>query len=219
MLNGYRIVSEMEKVLKSGYYKSLLGYNNVEWFVDEVIKLENKMAFYFKRTNNDVNMTEKNEEVCRSNNICRFRGKIIESDKVRDHCHLTGKFRGPAHGKCNINVTQKQNNFIAIVFHFLSNYDCHMFIKKLVDKENDMVEFDIIPETNEEYINVTFGCIRFIDSYRYLSNSLDPLVETIVDKSKKTLKNLKRNFDHVEISGIFTEIGEEDRAIEDLKRE
>ena len=63
MLNGYRIVSEMEKVLKSGYYKSLLCYNNVEWFVDEVIKLENKMAFYFKRTNNDVNMTEKNEEV------------------------------------------------------------------------------------------------------------------------------------------------------------
>ena len=49
----------MEKVLKSDYYKSLLGYKNVEWFVDKVIKLENKMAFHFKRTNNDVNMTEK----------------------------------------------------------------------------------------------------------------------------------------------------------------
>ena len=46
--NGYHIISELEDVLKSGYYKSPLGYDNVDWFVDEVIKLENKMAFYFK---------------------------------------------------------------------------------------------------------------------------------------------------------------------------
>ena len=51
MLNGYRIESELEDVLKSGYHKSPLGYNNVDWFVDDVIKLENKMAFYSKITN------------------------------------------------------------------------------------------------------------------------------------------------------------------------
>ena len=50
VLNGYEIVSELEDVLQSGYYKSPLGYDNVDWFVDEVIKLENKMAFYFKKT-------------------------------------------------------------------------------------------------------------------------------------------------------------------------
>ena len=58
ILNGYRIVSELEEVLKSGCYKSPLGYENVDWFVDEIIKLENKMAFYFKNTNKGVNMTE-----------------------------------------------------------------------------------------------------------------------------------------------------------------
>ena len=47
VLNGYRIESELEDVLQSGYQKSLLGYDNVDWFVNEVIKLENKMAFYF----------------------------------------------------------------------------------------------------------------------------------------------------------------------------
>ena len=46
VLNGYHIVSELEDVLKSEYYKSPLGYNNVDWFVDEVIKLENNMAFF-----------------------------------------------------------------------------------------------------------------------------------------------------------------------------
>ena len=47
VLNGYRIESELEDVLQSGYHQSRLGYDNVDWFVDEVIKLENKMASYF----------------------------------------------------------------------------------------------------------------------------------------------------------------------------
>ena len=50
VLNGYHIVSELEDVLKSDYYKSPLGYDNVDWFVKKVIKLEIKMAFNFKNT-------------------------------------------------------------------------------------------------------------------------------------------------------------------------
>ena len=45
-----------------------------------------------------------------------------------------------------------------------------MFFIKLVDKKNDKVKSDIIPKTNEEYISVTYGCIRFIDSYRKKTN-------------------------------------------------
>ena len=45
LLNDYQIISELDDVLKIGYYRSPLGYNDVDWFVDEVIKLENKMAF------------------------------------------------------------------------------------------------------------------------------------------------------------------------------
>ena len=62
ILNGYRIESELEDVLKSGYHKSPLGYENVDWFVDEIIKLENKMAFYFKNTKKDIIMTEEDQE-------------------------------------------------------------------------------------------------------------------------------------------------------------
>ena len=42
---GYEIRSEFEDVLKSGSCKSPLRYDNVDWFVDEVIKLENKFLF------------------------------------------------------------------------------------------------------------------------------------------------------------------------------
>ena len=64
------------------------------------------------------------------------------------------------------------------------------FFKKLVDKKNDKVKYDIIPKTNEEYISVTYDCIRFIDSYRFLPSSLDSLLKTLVDNSHNTLKNL-----------------------------
>ena len=56
-----------------------------------------------------------------------FVKKVIISNKVRDHCHLKGKYRGPAHQKCNINVTQKQSKFIPFVFDNFSIYDCHLF--------------------------------------------------------------------------------------------
>ena len=59
VINGYYIISQLEDVLKSGYYESPLGYNKVDWFVNEVIKLENQMAFYFKNTKKDIIMSEK----------------------------------------------------------------------------------------------------------------------------------------------------------------
>ena len=62
VFNGYYIKSEFEDVLKSGYYESPLGYNNVDWFAKEILKLENKMTFYFKETKKDIIMTEEDEE-------------------------------------------------------------------------------------------------------------------------------------------------------------
>ena len=46
--------------------------------------------------------------------------KNIESDKDRDHCHLTGIYKGPSRSKCNINVTQDQSNFIPFIYHSFS---------------------------------------------------------------------------------------------------
>ena len=178
----------MEDVLESGYYESPLGYDNVDWFVKQVIKLENKMAFFFKNTKKDIIMTKDDEEDYRNNNIFRFCEKEKLSDKVRDHCHLKGEYRGPAHKVCNINVRQKDSNFIPSAFHNFSNYDCHMFFKRLVDLKIDKVKFKIIPKINEEYIIVKNGCIRFIDSYRFLSESLDKLVKNLDVEDFKILK-------------------------------
>ena len=146
------------------------------------------MAFYFKNTKKDIIMTQEDEEDYKNNNICRFCEKEILSDKVRDHCHLTGRYRGPSHNSCNINVKQKDSNFIPFAFHNFSYYDCHMFFKRLVDLKKEKVKFEIIPKTNEEYISVRYGCIKFIDSYRFLSESLDKLVKNLDEDDFKILR-------------------------------
>ena len=78
-----------------------------------------------------------------------FVRKKNESDKVRDHCHLTGQYRGPAHNNGKIDVTQKQSTFIPSVFHNFSKYGCRLFFKKPVDIKNVKVNFDIRTKTNE----------------------------------------------------------------------
>ena len=72
-------------------------------------------------------MTEEDKEGYKNNKVCLFHENKIECDKVRDHCHLSGRCRGPANNKCNINVTQKQSNFIPFPVRNFIYYDCHMF--------------------------------------------------------------------------------------------
>ena len=62
----------MDDIFKSGYYESRLGYNTIDWFVDEVRKTENKIAFCFKNTMKDIIMTEEDGEHHRKNKICPF---------------------------------------------------------------------------------------------------------------------------------------------------
>ena len=133
-------------------------------------------------------MTHEDDEVYRNNNFCGLCEKNLISVNFRGHCHLTSKNRGPAHIICNSNVTEKHKNFIPFVFHKLFKFVCHLFFPRLVDEKNDKVKFDFIPKTNKNYISVTYGCKRVIDSDRFLSSGLDSLVKTLVDNFYKTLK-------------------------------
>ena len=93
------------------------------------------------------------------------------------------------------------------LFQNFSNYHCHIFFKDLVDRKNDKVKPKIATKTDEDYISVRYGCIRFIDSYRFLSSSLDSLVKTLVDNSHKTLKELEEELvDTDEVLNIVNEI-------------
>ena len=164
-------------------------------------------------------MSAEDEEHYRNNYKCRFCWKEVIPHEVWDHCHFTGKYRVPAHNSCNKNVTEKQSNFLLFLIHNFSNFDCHLFFKKLPDKNIDKVNIDITPRTNEENISVTYGFIRFSDSYKFLSSSWDSQVKTSDDNSHKTRKTLKKEIVDVdEILNIVNEIEtiiKEDRYIKD----
>ena len=101
-------------------------------------------------------------------------------DKVRDHDPLTGKYQGAAHSKCKINVKQKQSSFVPIFFHNFSGYDCHIILEELLTQAYIMgYEPKIIPKSMENYVSGQIGCLRFLDSYHFLSTNLDKLVKSI----------------------------------------
>ena len=104
-------------------------------------------------------------------------------------------------------LTQDKSNIIPLIFHNFSDYDSHLVFKKLVDKKTNKVKFENVPKTNGEYTSIKHGCIRFIDSYRILSSSLDSLVKTLVDNSHKTLKDFEEEIvDNDEMLKIVIEI-------------
>ena len=78
-----------------------------------------------KHFNKNLIMNEE-EYLFQQSNSCWICEKLIDNDdkKVRDHCHITGKFRGAAHWSCNINfqLTKK----IPVIFHNLKGYDNHL---------------------------------------------------------------------------------------------
>ena len=76
-------------------------------------------------------MNEKKEEQFQSSKICWICEKLIDDDdeKVRDHCHVTGKFRGAAHCICNVNLQLTKK--VPVIFHNLRSYDSHLIFNEL----------------------------------------------------------------------------------------
>ena len=114
--------------------------------------------------------------------------------KNRDHCHYTGHYRGPAHRNCNL--MYRISSYILVVFHNLSGYDAHLFIKELGKNSRDTME--VIAKNKEDYISFSVDVavdkyvdkegnekkkleeLRFIDSFKFMSSSLDSLTRNLV---------------------------------------
>ena len=82
--------------------------------------------------------------------LCHISNEELDEDRVRDHCYLCGKFKGAAHEICNLKY--KFQKFFPVVFHNLSGYDNHLFIKTLRSSERDI---SCIPNNEEIYISFT----------------------------------------------------------------
>ena len=130
-------------------------------------------------------MTEKEEHLFQQTNNCWVCKKLIDNDdeKVRDHCHITGKFRGASHCDCNINfqLTKK----IIATFHNLRGYESHLIFSER-DKFN--LKTNVIPNGLEKYMSFFLNNnLVFIGSVQFMNFSLDKLVKNLSDEDFKYL--------------------------------
>ena len=152
--------------------------------------------------------------------ICWICQKRFEKDKkVRDHDHFTGKFRGAAHNQCNLQF--KKPKFTPVIFHNLSGYDAHLFVKNLGVSEGNI---KCIPNNEEKYISFSKEIvvdaydkdgktieikheIRFLDSFKFMASSLGGLVDNLkksgLDKFVYLEKEFKEKFELLTQKGIY----------------
>ena len=123
--------------------------------------------------------------------IC-FKPFKEDNRKVRDHCHHSGIYRGAADSRCNLQY--KIPSYSPVVFHNLAGYDAHMFIKELAKHGSKM---GVIAKNTKDYISFSANVevdkyidkngkekpkeitLRFIDSVKFMSSSLDSLVNNL----------------------------------------
>ena len=138
---------------------------------------------------------------------CWICGEYLANDRVRDHCHFTGRYRGPAHNSCNLKYRKPKS--ISVFFHNLSGYDSHLFIKKIGCSINKKENLKCIPYNEEKYLSFTKTIITgqyknkkgedkdktfdivFKDSLKFMSSSLGALVNNL---PKDAFKNLLKYF-------------------------
>ena len=82
--------------------------------------------------------------------ICLKEFNDPSNRKVRDHCHYIGLYRGAAHNNCELKY--RIPDYIPIVFHNLSGYDAHLFIKELGRRFNKN-DIGVIAENKDKYIS------------------------------------------------------------------
>ena len=96
-------------------------------------------------------------------------------DSVKDHDHMTGKYRGAAHNECNFKLKLNPKKMqIPVIFHNLKGYDGHLLMQAMARVQG---EIKCIPANTEKYISFSLGNLRFIDSVNFLLSSLDKLVK------------------------------------------
>ena len=172
----------------------------IKWLEDDVKAIANIKP-------KQMILTKEDEKQFNKASDCWICGEYLGNDRVRDHCHYTGRYRGPAHNSCNLKYRKPKS--ISVFFHNLSGYDSHLFIKKIGCSINEKENLKCIPNNEEKYITFTKTIITgqytnkkgevkdksfdivFKDSLKFMSSSLGALVNNL---SKDAFKILLKYF-------------------------
>lgn len=133
-------------------------------------------------------MTEKDEEEFKKSKKCHICNNYFAKNwknqyvansykKVRDHDHITGKFRGAAHSSCNLQWNIKNGDQIPVFFHNLRGYDSHLIMQEIHNAKGSL---SCIANNSERYVSFSIDNLKFVDSVQFLNASLAKLTDNTV---------------------------------------
>ena len=191
---GYKVVCCYDDKY-SKYTCIYRGENAVYKFMEKMLEdVKYCKTVIKKHFNKPLVMTEVDEQNFKTMDGCHICGeKYTDKDmRVRDHCHITGKFRGSTHQECNLKLRIKPEDIkIPVIFHNLRGYDSHFIMQQIgeiankhgyTNKKGEKQDLNIntIPNNMEKYMAFMLGNhLTFIDSFQFMSSSLDKLVSNL----------------------------------------
>ena len=176
------------------------AYEFIKAILEEYKYCKKIIGKYF---NKNLIATEEEENLFQKSNNCWICNEFINNDeeKVKDHCHVTAKFRGAAHRNCNVNfqLTKK----LPVIFHNLRGYDSHLILNEL-DKFD--IKIKVIPNGLEKYMAFFLNKnLVFTDILQFMNFSFDKLVKNLSDKDFKYLieEFSSKNLDLLKQKGAY----------------
>ena len=158
------------------------GQDTVQEFIMRMKEVEEMLMEKIKAVEPMV-MTAQDEINFQCAECCCLCKKPLGKDKVRDHDHLTGKYRGAAHSVCNMEEGKKRTRRykIPVFFHNLKGYDGHLIVSEAGKFTSKL---SAIPQNYEKFISFSFNNLKFLDSMAFLNGSLDTLTKNLYEKGK-----------------------------------
>ena len=145
------------------------GPNAAEHFLESLQEEERKIKGVLADPK-AMRMTRGDWRAFRTSETCHVCDEPLEGDSVRDHCHITGKYRGAANNACNLKLRlNPKTTTISVVFHNLRGFDSHLLMQAISKVEGRV---SCIPNNTEKYISFSLGQLRFIDSAQFLLDKL-----------------------------------------------
>ena len=154
-----------------GNFKHYFSPGCIKRFASDLLEIETEINF---KHNKQMIFTEEDKLYHNAKNTCHICSKTC-INKVRDRCHETGNYRGPACKICNLRY--KQQNFIPVIFHNGSGYDFNLLYSELFEQNNDKRKVDNIPLAAGKSKMFSIRCLKSLDSYNFLAMPLDQMAK------------------------------------------
>jgi len=136
-----------------------------------------------------MQLTPEEENEFQNATRCHICGEELGLEPAaRDHCHITGTFRGASHSSCNLNF--QFTGRTPVVLHNLKGYDSHIIMQKLGKIKDKTI--NCIPNNMEKYISFSLGKLDFIDSLQFMNASLESLVANLAKEGDQKFNTLKK---------------------------